>query len=88
MIEKIVTNQLSLEPGSTAGQPNNTGALSNNDEDVSVQVKYTHLIEKALQQPHTDTQRVERARDMLLSGELESPLNCRKTAEKILKFGI
>ena len=88
MIEKIDTNQHPIEPGLSAGQPNNAGALPNNDADVSVQVNYAFLIEKAIKQPQTDTQLVQRARDLLSSGQLENPENIRKAAENIVKFGI
>jgi len=88
MIEKIDTNQLPLEPGSSSGQPNAAGALPDNNADVSVQVQYASLIEKAIQQPQADTELVQRARELLLSGQLESPENIRKAAENIVKFGI
>lgn len=88
MIGKIDSNQLPLEPGTSPRQSNVAGALPDNDADVSVQVKYAHLIQKAMQQPQTDTQRVQRARDLLLSGQLESPGNIREAAENIVKFGI
>ena len=88
MIEKIVTNQHLIESGSSAGQPNNAGALPSTDGDVSLQVNYASLIEKAIQQPKTDIQLVERAREMLLSGQLDTPENCRKAAEDIVTYGI
>jgi len=88
MIGKIDPNQFPLEPGSTPGQPNNAGAVPDADADVSVQVNYAFLIEKALQQPEEDEQLVERAKDLLLSGELESQVNFRQAAENIVTFGV
>ena len=92
MIKPIDTNQPPLEPGSSTGPSANghgpTGLRPNNDVDVSLQVDYASLIEKAAQQPETDAQIVQRAREMLLSGRLESPQNVRKAAESIVKFGI
>ena len=87
MIGKIDTNQFPLEPGSTPGQPNNAGAVPDTDADVSVQVNYADLIERALKQPQTDTQRVERARDLLICGKLDTPDNTWKAAENMVKFG-
>lgn len=88
MIGKINANQIPLDPGSSPGQPNTTGALPDNNADVSVQVEYAFLIEKALQQPDTDSQLIQRARDLLLSGQLDNPENVGKAAENIAKFGI
>ncbi|MFC1633485.1 hypothetical protein ACFL5Z_01475 [Planctomycetota bacterium] len=88
MIEKIGDNQIPLDPSSSPGQLNTAGALPDNNADVSVQVNYSTLIEKALQQPETDTQVIQRARDLLLSGQLDSPENIRMAAENIAKFGI
>ena len=88
MIGKIDANQIPFEPGSQPEQPNMTGVLPDNDADVSVQVQYAFFIEKALQQPETNTQVIQRARDLLLSGQLDNPENIRKAANNILKFGI
>jgi len=89
MIDKIdITNRPLIEPGSSSGKPNSSGALPGNDMDVDVQVDYGSLIEKAMQEPQTDPQVVQKARDILLSGELESPERIRKAAENIVEFGI
>jgi hypothetical protein len=88
MIEKIDINQHPIEPGSSPGQPNTVETLPGNDADVSVQVNYSFLIEKAMQQPQTDTQVIQRAREMLFSGELESPENIHRAAERIVMLGI
>ncbi len=88
MIDKIDTNQPLIESGLSSGQPNLAGALPNNDVDVSVQVSYASLIEKAMQGPETDTKLVQQARELLLSGRLDSPKNILEAAENIVKFGI
>jgi hypothetical protein len=92
MIKPIDTNQLPLEPGSSGGlQANDLGAAGvrpDNGVDVSVHVDYASLIEKAMQQSQTDAQIVQRAKDILLSGQLESPRTIREAAENIVKFGI
>jgi len=85
MIGKIDANQIPLDPGSSPGQPNTAGPLPENNADVSVQVNYAFLIEKALQQPETDAQAIQQARNLILSGQLDSPENIRSAAaEKIL----
>jgi hypothetical protein len=89
MIEKIDTSQIQdfLEkPSSKQSDP--TRALPNSGADVSLQVNYASFIDKATQTPQTDTQAVQRAQELLLSGELENPENIRAAAENIVKFGI
>ena len=89
MIEQIGTNnQPLIESGSSTGQPNSSGAMRGNDVDVSIQVNYASLVDKAMQPPKTDNQRVQEARELLLSGKLESEEIIRSAAEKILTFGI
>ena len=89
MIDEVGTNQIRdfLEKPSSR-QPNSAGALPNDDADVSVQVNYASLIDNAMQSPQTDTQAVQRAQELILSGQLESPENIRGAAEKIVTFGI
>lgn len=89
MIEKIIdTNQPLMEPGSSSRQPNSAGALPDNDKDVSVQVDYAALIDQALQHPQADAQLVRRARELLLSGQLESDQNVLEAARNITELGI
>ncbi len=89
MIDKIEpNNQPLIESGSSNGQPNPPGALRGNDVDVSVQVNYASLVDKAMQPPKTDDQVVRQARELLLSGKLDSEDIIRGVAENILKYGI
>jgi hypothetical protein len=89
MVGKIInTNQPLMESEASSRQPNSAGALPDNDKDVSVQVDYGALIDKAIQRPQKDTQLVQQARKLLLSGQLESDQNIREAAQNILKFGI
>jgi hypothetical protein len=89
MIDKIGTNsQPLIDSGSSTGQPNNPRAARSSDVDVSVQVNYASLVEKAMQPPKSDDQRVQQAKELLLSGKLLSKENLRKTAENITKYGI
>jgi arginine utilization protein RocB len=89
MIDKINNNQISnILKDSSSKQSNVSNAEANSQADASLQVSYGSLVEKAKQIPSEDVDAVERARQMLLSGELDSPENIRKAAENIAKFGI
>jgi hypothetical protein len=88
MIDKVDINPPPIESGSSSGQPNSARARPDKDADVSVQVNYASLIDKAMRSPQADTKLVQRARGLLLSGQLESSQNTRKAAENIIKFGI
>lgn len=89
MIEQIgANNQPLIESGSSTGQPNSSGALRGNDVDVSIQVNYASLVDKAMQPPKTDDQLIRQARELLLSGKLESADIIEGAAENIFKYGI
>ncbi|MBW7990105.1 MAG: hypothetical protein FVQ84_08850 [Planctomycetes bacterium] len=68
--------------------PSSPAAVPGNDADVSVQVDYASFIDAAMQTPKTDSQAIEKARQLLLSGQLESPENIKQAAENIITFGI
>jgi len=89
MIEKVDTNQIQnfLEKPSSR-MTGSTPAVSGSDADVSVQVDYASFIDTAMQAPKTDSQAIEKARQLLVSGQLESPENIRQAAENIVTFGI
>ncbi len=89
MIEKVNTNQIQnfLEKPSSR-LPGHVAAASGNDADVSVQVDFASFVDAAMQTPETDSQAVEKARQLLLSGQLESPENIKQAAENIITFGI
>lgn len=88
MIEKVDISQPLIDSGMSAGQPNSARALADKDEDVSIQVNYASLIEKAVGEQESDAQRVEKARTLLLSGQLETPENIKQAAENIATYGI
>jgi hypothetical protein len=89
MIEEVNTKQIQgFMEKSSSRQPNSAAALPDNDEDVSVQVNYASFIDRAMQIPQTDSKAIERARELLLSGQLESPENFQRAAKKILTCGI
>jgi len=89
MIEKIPTNQIrDISEELSSRQPRSGGAVPNSDTDVSVQVNYASLIDQAMQASKADAGAVGAARELLLSGRLESPKNFRAAAKNIIKFGI
>ncbi len=89
MIEKVDTNQIqSFLAKSSSRLPNTAAALTGNNADVTVQVDYASFIDSAMKIPQTDSQVIEQAKALLLSGQLESPENIKKAAENIITFGI
>ncbi|MHC4644138.1 MAG: hypothetical protein ACYTBJ_01455 [Planctomycetota bacterium] len=70
------------------GQFSSARALSNNAADIRLHTNYASLIEQAMQAPDTDATVARRARELLLSGRLESPESTRAAAENIINFGV
>ena len=89
MIEKINNNQISNVLNElSSNQPNSAKTPANNNIDASLQVNYNSLLEKAMTTSQENTKAVQRARQLILSGQLESPENIRAAAESIVKFGV
>ena len=89
MIEQIgANNQPLIESGSSTGQPIPPAALRGNDVDVSIQVDYASLIDKALQPPETEDQRLLQAKELLSSGGLDSDEIINGAIENLLMYGI
>ena len=89
MIEKINTNHIpDYSDKSASKQTNANGAVPNINKDVSVDVNYASLISKATRIPEYDNQAVQRAKELLKSGELDNPENIKQAAENIVTFGI
>lgn len=89
MIEQIANNSQPLfESGSSTGQPIPPGAKRGSDVDVSIQVDYASLVEKAMQSLDTDDQQVQRARELLLIGELDSDEIIKGAVENLLMYGV
>jgi hypothetical protein len=89
MIEQIGTNnQPLIESGSSTGRPVPPGCHRGNGVDVSIQVNYASLVDKAMQTPDTDDRKVQQARELLLKGKLDSEEIIKGAIESILKYGI
>ena len=89
MIEKINTNHIpDYTDKSASKQTNANGAAPDINKDVSVDVNYASFISKATQVPESDHQAVQRAKELLKSGELDNPENIKQAAENIVTYGI
>lgn len=89
MIDKIGNNQIPDIVGKTLPNridPNKTSTDKN--ADVALQIDYASLLNKAAQMPQDDTKAIQKAKELLASGQLESLENIREAAKNILKFGI
>ncbi len=83
MIDKINNNQVQNLINS-GNQPSPAKNVPNNDVDASLQVNYVPV----MQNNDDNAEAIEHARNLLLSGELESPKNIKDAAENIIEFGI
>lgn len=89
MIEEINNNHVpNILNGSSSKQPEPSKNSAKPEIDASLQVSYDSLIEQAKRSPQEDTDAVQRARQLLLSGQLDNPENIRAAAEAIVKFGV
>jgi hypothetical protein len=89
MIENISSNQTSPILGNTLLQSADAAkSRPANDLDATLQVSYGDLIEQAKQPTVDNTDAVQEAKDLLLSGKLTSPENIRSAAQGLLDYGI
>jgi len=89
MIEKINNNNIRDILGQTSPmQSGPAEAVTNKNEDASLQVDYAAIIDKAMQTQQSDAEAVQRAKELLVSGRLESPQNIRSAAKNIIELGI
>ena len=89
MIDRVHNNQVSdILRDTSARQPNCPPSSAESKADASLQVSCEPLLERAQQTPVDDANALERARQLLMSGQLDSPENIRKAAENIIDFGV
>jgi hypothetical protein len=89
MIDKIDANQIRETLEKSAAQlPETSAARVNTQTDASLQTDFASLIENAVQLPQTDEQAVMQAKELLASGQLETPENITAAARNIIEFGI
>ena len=89
MIDKININQISDHfDGSSAGKPNRSKAVAGNQADATLQIDNARLMEQAANSQPTDTDAVQKAREIIQSGQLDTPANIKEAAANIAKFGV
>jgi hypothetical protein len=89
MIDKININQISdYFDGSQAGQQNRPKAVANSQADATLQIDYARLMEQAINSQPTGNDAVQKAKELLQSGQLDNPANIREAAANIIKFGV
>ena len=89
MINKI-DNTVSdiLKDTTSSTKPSSTPeANSGSPADASLQVSVDSVMQQASQVPES-ANAVEEARQLLLSGKLDTPENIRSAAESMLKYGV
>ncbi|HOK96099.1 MAG TPA: hypothetical protein PK052_00105 [Anaerohalosphaeraceae bacterium] len=91
MIEKIYNNQIqNIAKEFCTPSSGDLSIRPNIQADASLQLNCQSLMEQAsLKSADADDGAVvERARQLLLSGQLDTPENIRQAAQNILKFGV
>jgi hypothetical protein len=88
MIDKIENNQVPDVLKDTSKQAGASIRKNNSLEDASLQITSESQIIQANQPPTQNSNAVEEARQLLLSGQLDTPENIRAAAEAIAKFGV
>jgi hypothetical protein len=89
MIENIQNNHVAQRMGmNTAPHAGPADRSTANNSDATLQVNFADIVNQALQATETDTNAVERARQLLQSSQLTSPENIRGAMENLLTFGV
>jgi hypothetical protein len=89
MIDKININQISDSfDGANAGRQNRSKTVSGKNADATLQIDYARLIEQAIDSKPPETDAVQKARELIESGQLDNPANIKEAAANIVKFGV
>lgn len=87
MIENI-TSQVGYILGKPLARSQDTAEKRvRDDTDVTLQVRFSDLIDKA-KEPASNDAALEEAKELLLSGQLTSPKNVEAAARNMLSLGI
>lgn len=86
MIDKI--DNIPVYETDNPNQTKMRKCITGNDTDATLRTDYDLLISRVIERTEDDTQRVERARKLYLSGQLDSIENIHKAAGNIAKFGV
>ena len=88
MIDKIDINSIPELPSKPITQQTEANATTSSTDDATLEVNYDSLIEKAMEIPESDATEVEKAKELIASGELESMDNIRAAAKDIIDLGV
>lgn len=89
MIERIDANQIRETLEKSAAQLPDPGIIRvDNRTDAYLQTDFAPLIENAVRAPQADEQAVRQAKELLDSGQLDTPENYIEAARRIIDFGI
>jgi hypothetical protein len=88
MIDKINNNPVQQFVKNEQLETQNKIKNGVTNDSVKTSVSCERLLASAQQLDTEDNQAVQNARNLLLSGQLDTPENIKKAAENILKFGI
>ncbi len=89
MIDNINNDQAKeILARSSLRQPYNSQAPLSGGPDASLQIEYDVLIKNAIKIPQDDTEAIHNAKELLLSGRLNSIAIIQATAGNIADYGI
>ena len=89
MIENVNNNPVGRVMGMNTGPHADTVSRpAANDSDATLQVNFADMVNQALLASETDTDAVEKAKELLQSNRLTTPENIRSAAESIATYGI
>ncbi len=89
MIDKIDINQIQDRfDEQSNGKKNRSRPVADSKADATLRIDYGYLIEQAIKTPADKTDAVQKARELLQSGQLDNPANIMEAAANIVKFGV
>lgn len=86
MIDKINNSQ--VYETDNLNKVKSLKCISGNDTDATFRTDYDLLISSVIKSSENEKHRIEQARKLLFSGQLDSNENIHKAAENIAKFGV
>jgi hypothetical protein len=88
MIDNIISHVGQALGKTPLPHPDPANMRPASDSDATIQVEFADILNRAKQAGEADSDAVQKARELLLSGRLTSPENVRAAAENILNLGI
>ncbi len=89
MIDKVNTSQLQdIMANAFAKEARNTEPGQNHPADASLQADYAALIKQASAACTDDNTNLQKAKELLNTGKLDTPENINQAARNITRFGV